>query len=59
MIEELNKSTASISSYIKGLQHQAEGLDKALPKLVDNQATLLSMSAEKTTRTTCNGYEFY
>jgi hypothetical protein len=47
MIEELNKSIASISSDIKGLQTQAAGLDKALSKLVDNQATLLSLSARK------------
>jgi hypothetical protein len=47
MIEELNKSIASISSDIKGLQTQAAGLDKALSKLADNQATLLSMSAGK------------
>ena len=47
MIEELNKSISSISSDIKGLQHQAAGLDKALSKLADNQATLLSMSAGK------------
>jgi hypothetical protein len=47
MIEELNKSIASISSNIKGLQTQAAGLDKALSKLADNQATLLSMSAGK------------
>jgi hypothetical protein len=47
MIEELNKSIASISSDIKGLQTQAAGLDKALSKLAYNQATLLSMSAEK------------
>jgi prefoldin subunit 5 len=47
MIEELNKSIASISSDIKGLQTQAAGLDKAVSKLAGNQATLLSMSAEK------------
>src|SRR5664279_537137 len=47
MIQELNKSVASISSDIKGLQLQAAGLDKALSKLADNQATLLSMSAGK------------
>jgi hypothetical protein len=47
MIEELNKSIASISSDIKGLQIQAASLDKALSKLADNQATLLSMSAGK------------
>jgi hypothetical protein len=47
MIAELNKSIASISSDIKGLQTQAAGLDKALSKLADNQATLLSMSAGK------------
>ena len=47
MIQELNKSIASISSDIKGLQLQAAGLDKALSKLDDNQATLLSMSAGK------------
>jgi predicted transcriptional regulator len=40
MIEEF---IASISSGIKVLQHQAVGLDKALSKLVDIQATLLSM----------------
>ena len=47
IIEELSKSISSISSDIKGLQHQAAGLDKALSKLADNQATLLSMSAGK------------
>jgi hypothetical protein len=47
MIEELNKSIASISSNIKGLQTQAAGLDKVLTKLPDNQATLLSMSVGK------------
>jgi hypothetical protein len=47
MIEDLNKSIASISCDIKGLQTQAAGLDKALPKLADSQATLLSMSAGK------------
>jgi hypothetical protein len=47
LIEELNKSIASISSDIKVLQTQATGLDKALSKLADNQATLLSMSAGK------------
>ena len=41
----MNKSIASISSDIKNLQLQAAGLDKALSKLADNQATLLSMSA--------------
>ena len=46
-IEELNKYVASISSDIKNLQLQAAGLDKALSKLADNQATLLSMSAGK------------
>ena len=48
MIQELNKSIASISSDIKGLQLQAAELDKALSKLADNQATLLSMSTGKT-----------
>ena len=43
----MNKSIASISSDIKNLQLQAAGLDKALSKLDDNQATLLSMSAGK------------
>jgi hypothetical protein len=47
MIQELNNSIASISSDIRGLQTQAVGLDKALSKLADNQATLLSMSAGK------------
>jgi prefoldin subunit 5 len=47
MIEELNKSIASITSDIIGLQTQAAGLEKALSKLADNQATLLSMSAGK------------
>jgi hypothetical protein len=47
MIEELNKSLASISSDIRGLQTQAAGLDKSLSKLADNQATLLSMSVGK------------
>jgi hypothetical protein len=47
MIEELNKSIASISFDIKGLQIQAAGLDKARSKLANNQATLLSMSAGK------------
>lgn len=47
MIHELNKSIASISSDIKGLQLQSSNLDKALSKLADNQATLLSMSAGK------------
>ena len=37
----------SISSDIKNLQLQAAGLDKALSKLANNQATLLSMSAGK------------
>jgi uncharacterized coiled-coil protein SlyX len=46
-IEELNKSIASISSDIKGLHTQAACLNKALSKLADNQATLLSMSARK------------
>jgi hypothetical protein len=47
VIEELNKSIASICSNIKGLQTQAAGLDKALSKQAGNQATLLSMSAGK------------
>ena len=47
MIQELNKSVASISSDIKGLQLQTAGLDKSLSRLADNQATLLSMSAGK------------
>jgi hypothetical protein len=47
MIEDLNKSIASIISDIKGLQTQAAGLGKALSKLADNQATSLSMSAGK------------
>ena len=47
MIQELNKSVASISSDIKNLQLQAAGLDKALSKLADNLVTLLSMSAGK------------
>jgi hypothetical protein len=47
MIEELSKSISSISTDIKGLQHQTAGLDKALSKLADNQATLLSMCAGK------------
>ena len=47
MIQELNKAVTSISSDIKGLQLQAKGLDKALSKLADNQATLLTMSAGK------------
>jgi hypothetical protein len=47
MVEELNTSIASISSDIKGLQTQAASLDKALSKLADNKATLLSMSAGK------------
>ena len=47
MIQELNKSVTFLSSDIKGLQLQAAGLDKALSKLADNQATLLSMSAGK------------
>ena len=47
MIQELNKSVDSISSDIRALQLQTAGLDKALSKLADNQATLLSMSAGK------------
>jgi chromosome segregation ATPase len=47
MIEGLHKPLASISSEINGLKHQAAGLDKALSKLADNQATLLTMSAGK------------
>jgi exonuclease VII small subunit len=47
MIEELNKSISSISSDIQSLQLQSDGLDKALSKLADNQATLLGMSAGK------------
>ena len=47
IIQELNKFVASISSDIKGLQLEAAWLDKALSKLADNQATLLSMSAGK------------
>jgi septal ring factor EnvC (AmiA/AmiB activator) len=47
MIEELNKSISSISSDIQSLQIQSAGLDKALSKLADNQANLLSMSAGK------------
>jgi hypothetical protein len=43
----LDKSIASISFAIRGLQTQAAGLDKALSKPADNQATLLSMSAGK------------
>jgi uncharacterized phage infection (PIP) family protein YhgE len=46
-LEELHKSLVSLSSEIKGLQHQATGIDKALSKLADNQATLLSMFAAK------------
>ena len=53
MIQELNKSVASISSDIKNLQLQAAGLDKALSKLADNKATLLSYVCWKTTSTTC------
>ena len=47
MIQELNKSVASISSDIKNIQLQAAGLDKALSKLADNEATLLSISGGK------------
>jgi hypothetical protein len=47
MVEGLHKPLASISSEINGLKHQAAGLDKALSKLADNQATLLTMSAGK------------
>ena len=47
MIQEFNNSVASISSDIKNLQLQPIWLDKALLKLADNQATLLSMSAGK------------
>jgi hypothetical protein len=47
MIEELSKSISSISFDIKGLQLQKASLDKALSKLADNQATLLSTSAGK------------
>jgi hypothetical protein len=47
MIEELSKSISSISSGIKGLQLQIAGLGKALSKLANYLATLLSMSAGK------------
>jgi hypothetical protein len=47
MIEELSKSISLISADIRSLQHQSSSLDKALSKLADNQATLLSMSAGK------------
>jgi hypothetical protein len=47
MIEELSKSISSISSDIQSLQLQSTGMDKALSKLANNQATLLSMSAVK------------
>lgn len=36
ILEEINKSITSISSDIKGLQHQAARLDNTLSKLADN-----------------------
>ena len=47
LIKELQGSITSISNDIRGLQQQAAGIDKALYKLADNQATLLSMTAGK------------